>query len=268
MTIKKATPSSDCSTLSTVTDDDTISTGVVSRVAVEGQQVNPTVRTQEGQLVVPETPLNSDHTPGYISSRRPVDMPNLCKLYREGDQTIIRIKWLDGNFVEESCTMACCIIVTTPIFAIFLNAVGVWYWWLVPFLPQIWLGVLLLFWTTCVCLNSTYITISYDSVKIDYRPMKLDFRPRTTHFKKNGYEEIHVKRTVSTSDDVMDTTITIEYKLHLLDMRTNSFTELKVWHKDLNDVRVALFVAQEIKKYLTSRTGLAASASDEELESV
>ena len=93
MTVKKTTPSSDCSTISTVSDDDTISTGVVSRVAVEGQQVNPsvphTVRTQEGQLVVPETPLHSDRTPDYISAQGPVEMPNLCKMYREGDQTII-----------------------------------------------------------------------------------------------------------------------------------------------------------------------------------
>ena len=93
MTVKKTTPSSDCSTISTVSDDDTISTGVVSRVAVEGHEVNlsvpHTVRTQMGQLVVPETPLLTNLTSGYISAQGPVDMPNLCKMYREGDQTII-----------------------------------------------------------------------------------------------------------------------------------------------------------------------------------
>ena len=269
MTIKETTPSPHCSSLSTVTDDDTISPGVVSRVAVEGQQVNPsvphTVRTQEGQLVVPETPLHSDRTPDYISAEGPVDVPNFCKMYRKGDQTIIRIRWLEQQY---GFGMLCCGVCNSGIapatvFAIFVSTV-LWYWWLL--LPPIWLGVSLLCPTACICLGSTYITISYDNVKFD-QPMKLG--SRTTHFKKNGYEEIRVKRTEYTSEDAETGMITTscKYKLHLCDTRTNSFTQVKSWYEDLN-LDVALFVAQEINKYLTSRTGLAASETSLELESV
>ena len=110
MTIKKITPSSDCSTLSAVRDDDTIGTGVVSRVAVEGQQVNPsvthTVRTRKGRLVVTEALvqlLNYDRTPTYISAQGPVDMPNRCKVYREG--VSYAKPWTDRSTMDRRSTV-------------------------------------------------------------------------------------------------------------------------------------------------------------------
>ena len=161
-------------------------------------------------------------------------------------------------------------MVTATCIAVFVNCLiigvmgarGASSLWIVPLLPPVWIVLCLLSIMPCTCLNSTYITISYDSVVIDHRPIKLRSQPRTTHFKKNGYEEIRVKRFVSTDGEMG---ITNGYELYLWDMRTNSFTKLNVWYKDLEELEVALFVAQEIKKYLTSRTGLAASATAEEL---
>ena len=222
------------------------------------QQENPSfthaVRTQVGQIVVTETPLHSDRAPAYISAQGPVDMPSRCQVHREGDQTVIQIRWFSSSIF--GLTLFTIIWNCFIVFSLF--AAG----WFVLLIPHTWIGVYLLYSTVCDFLNSTYITISHNCVQVDQRPLKLCTPLKTTQFNKNGNAEIRVKRHVDTTSRG---DVNITYELHNWDTRTGSFTVLPVRHRQMD---VALFVAQEIQKYLSPRIGPSARATAEEVEMV
>ena len=245
------TPSSDVS----LTDGTTTVVPTVTAVTVEEhpqQVITHAVRTQVGQLVVTETPVHSERAPAYISAQGPVDMPIRCQVQREGNQTIIQIRWFGGIV----CFMAFFTVVWNGFVIFSMVLLG----WFAVLIPHSWVGVFLIYLTACGFLNSTYIIITYDNVEVDQRPLKLCRPSKTTQFNKSGYEEIRVKRTVKTTKKGQHIT---SYELHLWDTRTGSFTLLPFQHHELE---VALFSAQEIQKYLTLRTGTAACATAEEVE--
>ena len=253
MTIKETTsttPSSDVSP----TDGTTTVVPTATAVTVEEhpqQVITRAVSTQVGQLVVTETPVHSERAPAYISAQGPVDMPIRCQVQREGNQTIIQIRWFGG--------IVCCLTFFTVVWNGIVVFTMVFLGWFAVLIPHSWVGVFLIYLTACGFLNSTYITITYDNVEVDQRPLKLCRPSKTIQFNKSGHEEMRVKRTVKTTDKGEH----ITYELHLWDTRTGSFTLLPFRHHQLE---VALFLAQEIQKYLTLRTGAAASATAEEVE--
>ena len=244
------TPSSDVS----LTDGTTTVGPTATAVTVEEhpqQVITRAVSTQVGQLVVTETPVHSERAPAYISAQGPVDMPIRCQVQREGNQTIIQIRWFGG--------IVCCLTFFTVVWNGIVVFTMVFLGWFAVLIPHSWVGVFLIYLTACGFLNSTYITITYDNVEVDQRPLKLCRPSKTIQFNKSGHEEMRVKRTVKTTDKGEH----ITYELHLWDTRTGSFTLLPFRHHQLE---VALFLAQEIQKYLTLRTGAAASATAEEVE--
>ena len=268
MTIKNPTAtatSSHCSTLSsTVTDFDT-STGVASTgtTVEEGQQVKPSfthsVSIQEEQLV--ETEVTSNYYIS-ISAQGHVDVPNGCTVHREGDQTIIRFRWFNAFWFY---SRLCLGVVWNGCLA--LIAVTQEMWWLLVFPLYSGLGLYILYAVACNYLNSTYVTINDYYVDVDHRPLKLFPPTQTMQFTKSGYEEVRVwrdSRRVYINACIHRVEVT--YEIHLWDARTESFTRLPCVNSKLDK---ALFVAQEIQKYLTSKTGAAAaSATAEKVEIV
>ena len=115
-------------------------------------------------------------------------------------------------------------------------------------------GLCALYVAACSCLNSTYVTINDYYVVWEDRPLKLCTPRKTMRFTKSGYEKIRVWRRASRTDKK----VRVWYDLHLWDARTESFTELPFKSSELDE---ALFVAQEIEKYLISRIGATAAAS-------
>ena len=221
--------------------------------------VTHSVRTQEEQLV--ETEVTSNYNYISIYAQGPVDVPNGCTVHREGDQTIIRIRWFNAFWF---CSRLCLGVVWNGCLA--LIAVTEELWWLLVVPVYSGFGLYMLYAVACDYLNSTYVTINDYYVEVDDRPLKLTTGRRAMQFTKSGYEEIRVWRRVYSNARFFIHRVEVEYEIHLWDARTESFTRLPYVHSKLDE---ALFMAQEIQKYLTSKTGAAAaSATAEKVEIV
>ena len=188
-------------------------------------------------------PTDDHHDIAYITTPETVDLPHRFQIQRDNDRSTIQVRWMDSSVWRLAIFTAlwiCLVEFTAVTDGLGLFPAGI--------------GVLFIYITLRKFMNATFVVITHDSVELRARPLNDFMCSKIVRFDKSGYEEIRVKRTVDTREDRLSVT----FELHKWDCRKGTFSILPVYTERMEE---ALFVAQEIRRYLAPRVPKATNVS-------
>ena len=219
-------------------------------VVVEGTSTQPhsqyyTSNNQgRRQPISRQKPMND---PSYITARGPIALPGRCHIHRELNQTMIKVRWLDNSI--------CFLLFFTVVWDYFVASMLVEGGLVMLIVPHTWIGVWLTYTVTCGFVNSTYLTITNDYLVIHQFPLKVWCwsGPTVVSFEKTGYEEVHVRRRVERRRK-------LKYEVQIVDLESGVSTDVPMLVSMSKEE--ALFVTQEVRKYLTPSTTEASAPTE------
>ena len=216
-------------------------------VVVEGTSAQPRTHTQyyiskdqTGRQLISRRTRPND--PFCITANEPVELPSRCQIRREVNQTTIELPWLT------SFAYFLLFITIAWDAAVIANANQCGIFLLILFS---WIAIGLAYMVACLFVNSTRIIITNDCVQIDQHPLKVSWcysgPTIVVTFAKTGYEEVRVKRTVIPA--TRSKPPTIKWEVVIVDLESGTSTDVPMLYYCSKEE--ALFVAQEVRKYLT-----------------